>query len=250
MGPAHARYTRYQCGRVENNFRPKPPKNCLASDCPLLPIILPLLLITGNTFSEILLEKGTLGHKLLTTIGNANIALFISAIIAMFLLWKQVKNREAFQKFITEALTSAGMIILITSAGGAFGQMLQQTGIGILVGDMAANYQVALLPMAFLVTALVRSAQGSATVAMVTAMGVMSGVVGTGLAFHPVYLALAIGCGSKIFAWMNDSAFWIITKMSGMEVPETIRHFSILLMVMALAGLISVMILSVIFPFV
>lgn len=215
----------------------------------LLPVILPLLLITGNTFSGVLLEKGTLAHKVLTTIGDANIALFISAIIAMFLLWKQLKNKELFKKYISEALTSAGMIILITSCGGAFGQMLQQTGIGAQVGEMAANYQVALLPMAFFITAIVRSAQGSATVAMITAIGVMSGVVSTGLAFHPVYLALAIGCGSKIFAWMNDSAFWIITKMSGMEVEETIRHFSYLLMVMALAGLIAVMIFSIVLPF-
>ena len=109
---------------------------------------------------------------------------------------------------------------------------------------------MAILPMAFFITAAVRSAQGSATVAMVTAMGVMSGVVSMDLAFHPVYIALAIGCGSKIFAWMNDSAFWIITKMSGMEVKETIRHFSMLLMVMALAGLVAIMIFSKLFPFV
>ena len=215
----------------------------------LTPVVLPLLLITGNTFSGVLLEKNTVGHKLLTTIGDANIALFISAIIAMFLLWKQVKDRDAFQEYITEALVSAGIIILITASGGAFGQILQQTGIGIQVSELAANYQVALLPMAFFITAIVRSAQGSATVAMITAIGVMSGVVNADLAFHPVYLALAIGCGSKIFAWMNDSAFWIITKMCGMEMEETIRHFSILLMVMALAGLIAIMIFSVLLPF-
>ena len=183
-------------------------------------------------------------------IAGASIALFISAVIAMFLLWKQLKDRANFKKFLTEALNSAGMIILITASGGAFGQMLQQTGIGVQVGELAANYQIALLPMAFIITAIVRSAQGSATVAMITAMGFMGGVVNAGLAFHPVYLALAIGCGSKIFAWMNDSGFWIITKMSGMEAEETIKHFSYLLMVMALAGLIAIMILSVIFPFV
>ncbi len=215
----------------------------------LLPIVLPILLITGNTFSGMVLDEQALVYRVLSSIGDANIALFISAIIALYLLWKQLKDTKAFQKHITEALSSAGMIILITAAGGTFGQMMQQTGIGIQVGELAANYQVALLPMAFLITALVRSAQGSATVAMVTAIGVMSGVVTTDLAFHPVYIALAIGCGSKIFAWMNDSGFWIITKMSGMEVDETIRHFSFLLVAMALAGLLAVMVLSVLFPF-
>lgn len=215
----------------------------------LLPILLPLLLITGNTLSNAFLSKDNLIYKILTTLGEANIALFVGAILSMLLLWKQLEEKSNFQRFITEALTSAAMIILITSAGGAFGQMLQQTGIGGQIEGLASQYQLALLPMAFLITAVVRSAQGSATVAMVTAMGVMSGVIGTELAFHPVYLALAIGCGSKIFAWMNDSGFWIVTKMSGMEAQETIRHFSILMTVMALAGLFAVMLFSVLLPF-
>lgn len=215
----------------------------------LLPILLPLLLITGNTLSNAFLSKDNLIYKILTTLGEANIALFVGAILSMLLLWKQLEEKSNFQRFITEALTSAAMIILITSAGGAFGQMLQQTGIGGQIEGLASQYQLALLPMAFLITAVVRSAQGSATVAMVTAMGVMSGVIGTDLAFHPVYLALAIGCGSKIFAWMNDSGFWIVTKMSGMEAQETIRHFSILMTVMALAGLFAVMLFSVLLPF-
>lgn len=222
-----------------------------------LPILLPLILITGNTFSAMALKSaGDLASpslistaKLFSTLGDANIALLISALLAMILLWRNIEDRTKFKSFITESLTSAGIIILITASGGVFGQMMQQTGIGVRVGNLAANYQMAILPMAFLITAAVRSAQGSATVAMVTAIGVMSGLASGDLAFHPVYLAMAIGCGSKIFAWMNDSAFWIITKMGGLEVKETIRYFSFLLMVMAISGLISVMILSQIFPF-
>jgi len=222
----------------------------------LLPVVLPIILITGNTLSKMLSK----GHTDLTVfqtnlvstfsiLGDPNIALLISAVIAMYLMWSKTLEIKAFKSYIYEALTSAGMIILITSAGGVFGQMLQQTGIGARIQDMSSGYQMAILPMAFLITAAVRSAQGSATIAMVTTIGIMSGVVSEGLAFHPVYLALVIGCGSKIFAWMNDSAFWIITEMSGMEEKETIRHFSLLLMVMAFAGLISIMILSKLFPF-
>jgi GntP family gluconate:H+ symporter len=128
--------------------------------------------------------------------------------------------------------------------------MLQQTGIGIRIESLAANYQMALLPMAFFITAAVRTAQGSATVAMVTAIGVMSGLVTAGLQFHPVYLAMAIGCGSKIFAWMNDSGFWIISKMSGMTEKETVRHFSMLMVVMGLTGLVAVVVLSKLLPLV
>ena len=222
----------------------------------LLPVLLPVLLITGNTLTNALTKEQELSgsqlalSNLISFLGDANIALFISAILAMYLLSSRLKDSEKFKKFIYEALSSAAMIILITSAGGAFGQMLQQTGIGVRVAELADNYQMALLPLAFLITAAVRSAQGSATVAMITAIGVMSGVVSAELPFHPVYLALAIGCGSKIFAWMNDSAFWIITKMSGLKEEETIKYFSYLLMVMALTGLVAVMILSKILPFV
>lgn len=223
----------------------------------LLPVLLPILLITGNTFSKMFSE----GHdnlsdlqtnvvSVFSVLGDPNIALFISALIAMYLMWSRIVDIDTFKKYMYESLTSAGMIILITSAGGVFGQMLQQTGVGIRIQELSANYQMAILPMAFFITAAVRTAQGSATIAMVTTIGIMSGVASTGLAFHPVYLALVIGCGSKIFAWMNDSAFWIITKMSGMEEKETIRHFSILLMVMAFGGLFSIMILSKLFPFI
>ena len=223
----------------------------------LLPIILPILLITGNTILNMVFGGNSTissSQKLLlnifSTLGDANIALAISSAIALALLWSRLKDVKQFKKFIYESLSSAGIIILITASGGAFGQMLQQTGIGIRIEDLAANYQMAILPMAFLITAAVRTAQGSATVAMVTAIGVMSGLVTAGLQFHPVYLAMAIGCGSKIFAWMNDSGYWIISKMSGMEQKETIRHFSVLLVVMGLTGLVAVMILSKVLPLV
>jgi len=223
----------------------------------LTPIILPILLITGNTvLNMVIVDKTTaVGWsatflKIFTVIGDSNIALTISACIAMYLLWTRTRQIDLFKKYLTESLMSAGIIILITASGGAFGQMLQQTGIGVRVESLAAGYHIAILPLAFIITAVVRTAQGSATVAMVTAIGVMSGFASSGLQFHPVYLALVIGCGSKIFAWMNDSAFWIISRMSGMDEKESVRHFSFLLMVMGLSGLIAVMILAQIFPFV
>jgi len=223
----------------------------------LLPVVLPVFLITGNTFSKMFFEGNTNLSSFqqnlasfFSVIGDPNISLFISALIAMYLMWSRIADLDKFKKYMQESLMSAGMIILITSAGGVFGQMLQQTGVGIRIQELSSNYQIAILPMAFFITAAVRTAQGSATIAMVTTIGIMSGVATAGMAFHPVYLALVIGCGSKIFAWMNDSAFWIITKMSGMEEKETIRHFSILLMVMAFGGLFSIMILSKLFPFI
>ncbi|MES2239630.1 MAG: GntP family permease [Bacteroidota bacterium] len=222
----------------------------------LLPVLLPIVLISSNVLSKFLIGENTANLSsfqnellnVLSTVGDPNMALIISATIAVGLLSSRLKNTKEFQKIISGSLSSAGVIILIIASGGVFGQMLEQTGIGIAIGKLASNYQMAILPLAFFITAALRTAQGSATVAMVTAVGVMSGVSSAGLHFHPVYLALVIGCGSKIFTWMNDSAFWVITEMTGMEEKETIRHFSFLSMIMGFTGLIAIMVLSTFFP--
>ena len=146
---------------------------------------------------------------------------------------------------------SAGTIILITSTGGAFGDMLQQTSIGNWLAELATDYQYAILPLAFFITAVIRTAQGSATVSMITAVGMLTVFNTPGaLNFHPVYLAIVIGCGSKIFPWMNDSGFWIICKMSGFTERETIRNFSFLLLIMGIVGLVATMIMAKLFPLV
>jgi GntP family gluconate:H+ symporter len=155
------------------------------------------------------------------------------------------------KKPVEESIYSAGVIILITAAGGAFGHMLQQTSIGSWLAEHLSGYQLAVLPLAFLVTAVIRTAQGSATVAMITAVGMLTAFNSPGvLNFHPVYVAIVIGCGSKIFPWMNDSGFWIICKMSGFTERETIRNFSYLLLIMGLAGLLATMVMAELFPLV
>lgn len=223
----------------------------------LLPIVLPILLITGSSFMEMIWGDKLEGFspfqlkliQLLKFFGNSNIALFVSTLIAMYLLWSKLKDVKEFNKQVQESLMSAGMIILITCAGGTLGQMLQQTNIGARITELTGNAHTAILPLAFLLTALVRTAQGSATVAMVTTIGIVNGMGdANSYPFHPVYLAIVIGCGSKIFPWMNDSGFWIISKMSGMTDKESIQHFSYLLTVMGFAGLISTMIAAQLFP--
>lgn len=224
----------------------------------VIPVVLPLILITGNSLSDLSSEAsqasmGTFQKNwiaVFSILGDPNIALAISTAIALFLLSSRLKNTKNFQKVVAESISSAGVIILITTAGGVFGKMLEQTGIGISLSGLASSYQMAVLPLAFFITAAVRTVQGSAMVAMVTAAGVMSGISGAGLEFNTVYVALAIGCGSKIFTWMNDSAFWIVTEMCAMEEKETIRHFSFLSMLMGFSGLIIIMVLSKFLPFI
>jgi GntP family gluconate:H+ symporter len=107
------------------------------------------------------------------------------------------------------------------------------------------------LPIAFGITMMVRIAQGSATVAMITAVGIVAPVVAGGaLGFNPLYLALAIGCGSKPIPWMNDSGFWIITKMSGFEEGETLKTASVMMSMMGFVGLIVTVLAAWLVPLV
>jgi GntP family gluconate:H+ symporter len=225
----------------------------------LMPILLPVVLIGGEGFITDAWGKSAAGTLaawqsgllwFFQKFGDKNIAIALAAGIALITVVSQKrKSKKEISAGVQSALESGGLIILITAAGGAFGGVLQHTGVGERIRDLAAAYQIGILPLAFFVTALIRTAQGSATVAMITTIGMLQSMAAPEtLGFHPVYLALAIGCGSKPFAWMNDSGFWVVCKMSGMTEGETLRNFSVLLTIMAVIGLVLVMIAAKLFP--
>ncbi len=219
----------------------------------LLPILLPVVLIAGQT----ILKGGFFGItapatvlQITATLGDKTIALTIAAVVAMAtLVWQKRTSRDELADSIQAALASGGVIILITAAGGAFGAVLRQTNVAGLIQDLPRTSPAMICTMAFLITGAIRTAQGSATVAMITAVGILSGLArGGDLGFHPVYLALAIGCGSKPIAWMNDSGFWVITRMSGMTETEGLKYVTPMTTLMGLVGLGAVIAGVTLFP--
>ncbi len=221
----------------------------------VLPIVLPVVMIAGNAVLQNVwgdTETGAVTAlvAVFAHLGNKNIALILAAAIALgTVVWRQRKERYSIVDSVQAALASGGVIILITAAGGAFGGLLQQTGIGARIEQLAESHQLSVLPLAFAVTTLVRIAQGSATVAMITAVGIFSGLATPEqLGFHPVYLALAIGCGSKPYPWMNDSGFWVVCKMSQMTEGEVLRSYSVMLALMGVTGLGVVMLAARYYP--
>jgi GntP family gluconate:H+ symporter len=206
----------------------------------LLPILLPLILISLGTFVKM---KGDVPDWLVT-LSDKNVALALGAGMAMILASRFCE----LKKVVHEALSSGGVIILITAAGAAFGAVLKDTGIGGELSGMVGDGGGVLL-LAFGLTALVRFAQGSATVAMITAVAIVAPMVlEADLGFHRVYVALAIGCGSKPLPWMNDSGFWIVSKMSGMNETETLKTFSVMLSLMGVVGFAVVWLASALIP--
>ena len=219
----------------------------------LLPIALPVLLIGGYTILKQDAFSGRVSDQVLRigqTLGDKNIALLISAAIAMaMLVWQKRTSLGALSDSIQSSLASGGVIILITAGGGAFGNVLQQTGVSSLIGNLPQTSSAVIVLLAFLITAAIRTAQGSATVAMITAVGILSGIATSGqLGFHPVYLALAIGCGSKPVSWMNDSGFWVVGRMSGMTEGETLKYVTPMTTLMGVVGLVVVMTLVTVYP--
>ncbi len=218
----------------------------------LLPIAIPVFLIAAGSLTSSLINAAALAQggatDLIGNLSDKNVAIGIGTAAALLLT--RYCPAEDRRSLVNRSLSSAGSIILITAAGGAFGGMLRQAGIGQAVGALAAGVPVAmLLPAAFLVTAAIRTLQGSATVAMITAASVLQGIAESqSLPFHPVYIALAIGVGSKPISWMNDSGFWVITRMSGMTDSEGLRVVSPMLTAMGFCGLAVTMLFATLYP--
>ena len=223
----------------------------------LLPVMVPITFIIAANFIQNFLGISADGKPLLQLVmffGEKNIALTTGAIIAILILAKQIGLKGGgVGKSVSAAILGIGPIILITGAGGAFGAMLQQTGISAVIANMTQGYQMALIPLAFVVATAIRTAQGSATVSLLTTAGVFAGMITSGelqLEYNPMYIAFAIGCGSKMIAWMNDSGFWVVTKMSGFNEREALKTYSPMLAIMGFTGLIVCMIGAKFLPFV
>ncbi|MDH3584465.1 MAG: GntP family permease, partial [Phycisphaerae bacterium] len=186
-------------------------------------------------------------------IGNPNLALLISAAIAVTTLWVQRRpTRQQMADTIENALMSGGVIILITAAGGAFGGMLKAAQLGGAIESVFGEKAVSGIPLlmfAFFVASLIKFAQGSSTAAMIVASGMIAAMVTPeSLTVNPVYLALSIGSGSLVGSWMNDSGFWIFTKMGVLTEVESLKSWTPLLVILGVTGGIVTLVLAVIFP--
>jgi len=169
--------------------------------------------------------------------GNANFALLVSAVFSVLLYARQQRpTRAELSGTLESALMSGGIIILITSAGGAFGAMLAAAEIGAAVEALFpardGGMGIELLFIAFGLASLLKIAQGSTTVSVITVSTIAAAIIADiDLTYHPVYLATAIGGGGLAGSWMNDSGFWIFSKMSGLTELETLRSWTPLLAV-------------------
>ncbi len=229
----------------------------------LLPIILPVLLVSTNTIVRAMAEGAAEGSGLsravgiTAVLGNVNLAMLMSAAIAMWMLKsKRALTHAQLAKVVEVSLMSGGVIILITAGGGAFGAMLKAAQIGPAIENLFKGDSgqpaggMMLLVLGAFIAALMKIAQGSSTVAMITSSAMIAAMITSTetLGYHPAYLATAIGGGSMIGSWMNDSGFWIFVKMTGLTEAEGLKSWTPLLAIVGFTGVIVSFLLALILP--
>ncbi|MCP3028576.1 GntP family permease [Halobacillus sp. A5] len=210
-------------------------------------ILLPLFLILLNTFGSLLLPEESTWVSVLTFIGDPGVALTITALVTFYLLGtRRGYSKEEIQEIATKSLEPAGVIILITGAGGVFGTVLVEAGIGDVLADTMSNLNMPIIVFAFIVASAVRIAQGSATVAMVTAASLISPVIDT-LGIEGPMLALlviTIASGATIASHVNDSGFWMVNRFFGLSEKDTLKSWTVMETIIALVGFSVTLVIS------
>jgi GntP family gluconate:H+ symporter len=211
----------------------------------LATVLLPVVLMLAKALADIFLGKG--GPKgVLDFIGTPLIALLIAVFVAMFTLGGSRMGVKGVARSVEQGLPPIAGILLIVAAGGGFKQVLIDTKIGDLVASFVAGSGFSVLVVGWLVAVLIRLATGSATVATVTASGILAPLVTTLNPGTTSLLVLAIGAGSLFFSHVNDAGFWLVKEYFGISVGQTIRTWSLMETLISVVGLVFVLLLSLV----
>jgi Gnt-I system low-affinity gluconate transporter len=217
-------------------------------------ISIPLVLILVNTFTGLAVERGIFEKSMFTDvlvfIGHPFSALIIATLIATyFLCIRRGLDKQKVLDLSTKALGPAGIIILITGAGGVLKQILVDSGIGKIMAESMADSALPPILLAWLLAAVVRVTQGSATVAMITAAGIIAPVLSEFGLNDPqrALVVLAIASGATLLSHVNDSGFWLVGKYFGMTEKQTLQSWTVMETIIAVCGLAFTLLASLFF---
>ncbi len=214
-------------------------------------ISVPLVLILLSTFVKFGIEKKIVASSpfadILVFIGHPFCALIIATLLSILLCLKRKFSKEAILELSTKALGPAGIIILVTGAGGVLKQVLVDSGIGKTLAEAIAGSSIPVIVLAWVLAAVVRVTQGSATVAMITAASLISPVTQSLGMSQPeaALVVMAIASGATILSHVNDSGFWIVGKYLGMNEKQTLRSWTVMETIIAVSGLLFTLLASV-----
>ncbi|MEU8305440.1 gluconate:H+ symporter [Actinomadura sp. NPDC048955] len=213
----------------------------------LCTVLLPVVLMLGRAVADIALDEGGRVRTVLDNLGTPLVALIIAVVVAMFTFGRgSGMDRDAIASSLAGSLPPIAGPLLIVAAGGGFKQTLVDTGIGDLVADWVKDSDLSVLFLAWLVAVLIRLATGSATVATVTAAGILAPLATTLDSSQTSLLVLAIGAGSLFFSHVNDAGFWLVKEYFGLSVGQNIRTWSLMETAISVCGLVFVLLLNLV----
>ena len=217
-------------------------------------IAVPMILILANTTSGEIAKaydmKENLWIQLIAFLGHPFIALLIATFLAIYFMGlKRGFTKDAILELSTKALSPAGLIILVTGAGGVFKQLLVDSGIGIQLAESMSHSAMPPIVLAYLLAVLIRVTQGSATVAMITSAGIMSPLL---MSFslsqpHLALIVIAIAAGATTASHVNDSGFWLVGKYLGMNEKQTLQSWTVMATIVSVTGFLLALLLSLFF---
>ncbi|WP_343450011.1 GntT/GntP/DsdX family permease [Micromonospora oryzae] len=211
----------------------------------VITVLLPVVLMLLRAIGELTLAEDTAGRRVLDIVGTPIVALLAGVIVAMFTLGFQAGfSRKQVSSVLGGSLPPIAGILLIVAAGGGFKQVLVDAGVGNLVADAAKDASLSPLLLGWLVAVGIRVATGSATVATITAAGIVAPLATTMDRPGVALLALAIGCGSLFFSHVNDAGFWLVKEYFGLTVGQTIKSWSVLETIISVVGFAGVLLLD------
>ena len=210
-------------------------------------ILLPLLLIMLATTAPFVLAQSSPLLTAIRFLGHPFVALSIATILALLIAHTKCDlDKESLLNIANKGLEPAGIVILITGAGGAFKQVLIDSGVGQMLASVFIEAQFSVFILGFLIAAITRIAQGSATVAMITGAGLMAPI----LQLQPIsapslgLLVIAISSGATILSHVNDSGFWLVSRYLGMSETNTLKTWTVMTTLISLVGLASCLLIS------
>ena len=215
-----------------------------------LPILIPIFLIALRSVAKYPSKPFGDGVfvEISSFLGNPLVALFIGILFAVLLVDKDTSVKERLT-WVTSALKEAGVIILITGAGGAFGTVLRSGNLGELIGTEFTGLQAGIF-LPFILAAILKTAQGSSTVAIITAATIiapMMDVLDLNTDMSRALAVLAVGAGAMTVSHINDSYFWVVSQFSGMNTKTTLKSHTLATFVQGLTAILILSLIQIIF---
>ncbi|MGG2458322.1 gluconate:H+ symporter [Streptomyces sp. RGM 3693] len=211
-------------------------------------VLLPVVMMLAKALVDVVVDDPahTL-QRVFDVVGSPLIALLTAVVVAMFTLGRAAGfTRGKIASTVESSLGPIAGVLLIVGAGGGFKQTLVDSGVGQMILEISKDWNISTLLLAWLIAVTIRLATGSATVATISAAGLVAPLAAEMSTTHAALLVLAIGAGSLFFSHVNDAGFWMVKEYFGMDVGQTLKTWSVMETLISVVGIVGVLLLSLV----